>query len=208
MLFSCTEDYEIEEIVLPNGNKIEVKYKRVLHDSNTVKDVYLNGKIFRLAKRYESSNQQVTERWWWYSNGEIKDYKCYQNNNLTLYSRYNEQGQLIKVDGCPIIHLDTVPTRYAVEMNVDYIRRLFTVRPPKTKIHIWINGEVEPPALEQITQNSDSLYECEIKGGTTAYIFELKDTLEKKCPVLWSINDSLSGKILKTGKIIDRFNGK
>ena len=208
ILFSCEEDYEVQKTILPNGKEINIKYRRVQNDSNFIKDLHLNGKLYRLAKRYNSNNTQVTERWWYNQNGTIKDYKCYQNDGLTLYSRYDGQGQLIKIDGCPILYLDSVPTRYAFEKNIDFTRVIFTVRPPKTKIHIWVDGEVETPALEQITQTPDSLYECKIEGDTTGYIFELKDTLERKYPVLWSINDSLSEKILKTGKIIDRFKGK
>ena len=202
------QEYQFQKTTFPNGQTDSVKYLRIKDEYKIVKDIYENGNLFRLAKRYKSEKFIITERWWFQPDGNIMNYKCYQNDQLILYSKYDDKGQLIKVDGSPLLFIDTIQTEFVVEQNVDYVRRIYTVKPPKTKVNIWIDGDIETPAIEEIKRNSKDLYKCEIEGDSTGYILELTDTLIRKFPILWSINDSLSDEILKAGKQIDLFSGK
>lgn len=205
---SKTKKYQFQETNFPNGKTENVKYIRVKDEPYYVKDIYENGNLFRLAKRFKNDSFIITERFWYQSNGFIMNYKCYVNDQLILYSDYNLKGQLIKVDGSPLLYLDKIRKEYVIEQDIDYVRIIHIIKPPKTKLNIWIDGDIETPALEEITRGNDHLTLCKIEGDSTGYILELNDTALRKFPILWSINDSLNNKILKAGKHIDLFRGK
>jgi hypothetical protein len=207
-LFSCSDGYEKEENLLPNGEIRTIETKVFFNSNFLLIKKYKTGETFLKLRRYQIWDFNIEEAFYYYESGRLMDYKYYIDGNLKFYSRYNHDGKIVQLNGDPILHYGDDTITRLVKPDEGLVYKTLTFTPPKMVLKSWLNGNKDEGAFNQITENPNSLHMRVIDDDTLGYIFSVPKNSEKTITILWSLEDSTSGKILKTGKFLHTYKAE
>lgn len=207
-LQSCGFDYETQDYVLVDGSKKTFYTREVIDSDSLYVQVHESGEIFLKANRRKVWSSYCQEVFYYDENGRLMDYKFYFDDELQFYSRYNQNQEVVQLNGDPILWYGNPEAVTSVEPNLALVFETQTFTPPYMILRSWMNGNDHESATRQIKNNADSLGMKLIENDTIGYIFSVPDSSSIKVTMLWSLEDERTGKLLKAGKFSRLYTAK
>lgn len=147
---------------------------------------YVNGKL--AGKGQNKNNKRVGEWIYYYKNKNIMYYKYYNyNGKLLLNATYNIDGEIDKIEGKGIGHIEL--NKDTVKVGSPFVCKVYVAKPPKCKVQVFVAEEI----IDEKNPVLDEFYEYELDGNSYIYskVFDKPGIYQKRFAwLLTDVNDS------------------